>query len=398
MGGYPQWTSWIGRSIVAFMSSREERNPGERQNNEMGSMSQMNRFGRGAIALLALSLALVVSACRADDSLSEKPPSTPESTTTTTDRTTTTLPAVGGDTTAAPVVEFDRGVCPASFTEIPQTGVALPLPGGFYVADTFTGIFHDASLASVVVVELPVRISDETSTIDYLERLETEQGVDITERYSAEVAGYPATLVRAWQLVQGIRMERWLAIAESGASTLMITAQLPASEPPEKLDELREVVLCAAWAPGTLHEFSDGPPFTIDPVQPFGEEQHFSGGVIFDGGDGALFVAAPSIAPPQGDRRDVVLSLFAMLGPQGGGPLDAEPVVTAGPEPMTIDGFNGLRLDGEGSIDGEAFIIFQVVLFGEAVGYWRMAALIPADRADELLPAAEEMARSFRRD
>ena len=74
--------------------------------------------------------------------------------------------------------------------------------------------------------------------------------------------------------------------------------------------------------------------------------------------------------------------------------MDAEPAVAAGPEPVSID---GIRLDGEGSIEGEPFTIFQVVLFGEDDAYWRLVALIPTDRAEDLLPAAEEMARSFRR-
>jgi len=350
------------------------------------------------IPALALSILLVVAACSVEGSESGGTAAPPAPTTTAADGASSApTPAAGEDAAPAPTSEVEPVECLASVTGIPQTGVALPIPDEFYVAEAFSGIFHDASGASIFVVELPERLSEEISTTDFLEALETEQGVNITERHDEEIAGHPATLVRAWQTLQGTRLERWLVIAESDDSTLMLTAQVPASEPPGALDALRDVLLCAAWTPGEMHGFADGPPFTIQPVPPFDDEQPLAGGTSFDGGDGALFIVVPSIAPLPGGRREVALDLFASMGPRGGGSLDAEPAVTAGPEPVSIDGFDGIRLDGEGSIEGEPFTIFQVVLFGEDDAYWRLVALIPTDRAEDLLPAAEEMARSFRR-
>jgi len=266
-----------------------------------------------------------------------------------------------------------------------------PLGPGDHSADAFTGLFNDASGASVVVVELPERVSVDGSFTEFLNRLRDEQRTNFVEPYDATVAGFPAALVRAWQSAQGIRFERWIAITESDAGTLLLTAQAPASEPAAGLDTLSDVILCAVCTPGDVHAFPDNPPFSIQAVAPFGQEQSFVGGIIFDGGDGALFVAAPSIAQAPGDRAQVARDLLFSLE------LDREPAITAGPEPVSIDGFEGIRLDGEGAIDGEAFVLFQVVLFGENDSYWRMVALIPADRAAELLPAAEEMAESFHR-
>ena len=38
--------------------------------------------------------------------------------------------------------------------------MALPIPAEFYLADNFTGIFHDATLASVVAVELLLTLAE----------------------------------------------------------------------------------------------------------------------------------------------------------------------------------------------------------------------------------------------
>jgi hypothetical protein len=355
---------------------------------------------------LLTGFVLLVAACGGNDGSSPtQAPSTsspapastaataaaPPTTTTTAVPTTAAPITTSSSSGATPAPAADAAECLTPTAAIPQTGVALPVPEGFYVADAFTGLFNDASGASVVVVELPERVSVDGSFTEFLDRLRDEQRTNILERYGAELAGSPAVLVRASQTAQGIRFERWIAITESDAGTLLLTAQAPASEPATGLDTLRNVILCAVWTPGEVHAFPDNPPFSIQAVPPFGEEQSFVGGIIFDAGDGALFVAAPSIAPAPGDRAQVAGDLLFSLE------LDREPTITAGPEPVSIDGFEGIRLDGEGAIDGEAFVLFQVVLFGENDSYWRMVALMPAGRAAELLPAAEAMAESFHR-
>ena len=349
------------------------------------------------VRAIALSALLAGSACTADASLSGTTAAPPSTTTTVDSASPVPTLATPGEASNSPTSVFEPETCFAPVTGIPQTGVALPIPAEFYLADNFTGIFHDATLASVVAAELPVRLSEEMSIGQYVDRLESEQGVNVTEYHSDEVAGYPATRVRAWQVQQGVRVERWLVIAESSDRTLILTAQVPASEPQDALDELLEVLECAVWTPGEVHDFADGPPFTIEPVAPFEDRSSLMGSLLLDGGDGALFIVAPAIAPPSGDRGDTAHTLFESLGPQGGGSLDAEPEVTSGPEPVTIDSLDGFRIDGHGSIEGEAFTVLQIVLFGDDDGYWRMLALIPSDRAEDLLSAAERMFRSFHR-
>ena len=138
----------------------------------------------------------------------------------------------------------------------------------------------------------------------------------------------------------------------------------------------------------------DGPLFTFDPGPSFGAEQLVAGSRSYSAGESANFIVSPSLATVPADaQEEAALNLFASLGP---GPIDAEPEVTSGPDPISIDGLPGLVIEGSGFNEGEPIWLYQVILFLPNGSWFQMIGSSPESRADELIPQIKAMAESFR--
>ena len=358
----------------------------------------------GALAIGAAFVLLGFSACNSGDPASATPAAEADRvapTTTATESQTPVLPPPASTPTAEiapPVTQAEcRGTLGAA-TGIPDTSVAVPVPASFYVALNFTGLFDDDTPGSVVVLELPAPL-EEVITDDiegFLGLLEAQQGVVSIAYDEITVDQRDGYIVRGWQSGGGTRFEKWIVVLgdNDAGATLMLTAQVPTAFADDQLELLRDVLVCAVWTPGFVHEHVDGPLFTFDPGPSFGAEQLVAGSRSYSAGESANFIVSPSLATVPADaQEEAALNLFASLGP---GPIDAEPEVTSGPDPISIDGLPGLVIEGSGFNEGEPIWLYQVILFLPNGSWFQMIGSSPESRADELIPQIKAMAESFR--
>jgi hypothetical protein len=363
-------------------------------------MGQLNRFTWATAAAL-ITLGAIGSACGDDTpsdqtasasataGVAETVESTPTPDAATIDATTEADSEVGS---LSPQACEQLG----PLTGIPDTSVAVPLLADFYVVQNFTGLFNDRYTASVVVVDLGASWDDFGGGIDTLiDLLESTQGVRTSESWDLTIDERAGHLLRASQTAGGITVDKWAVVVSDDAAdqVLMVTAQVPVGAPPVLVETLRDALLCVTWTPGAVFG-SDVVLFEIDPARGWEEQPPALGGRTYLAGENAFFIIAPSIVPvASADRIDVVLAVFASLGP---GPIDERPQLVSGPTAITIDGLPGLAIDGTGVNEGVPIVLYQVVVFTPEGAYVRMVGATPTNRVDELLPQIRAMAESFR--
>ncbi|MCA9569833.1 MAG: hypothetical protein KC656_18440 [Myxococcales bacterium] len=278
----------------------------------------------------------------------------------------------------------------AAPTLVPQTRVTLDPPEGFVLSEQFPG-FTDGAMASIAVTELRNVPASDLAPEMTAEALATK-GMKELER--AQVGG--ATLIRVEQTVQGVTVEKWMAIQGDEGSTVFVVGTMPAGD--ARLPSLRKALETVTLAELTSADVPEGMKYAITPGGGLAQAGTMGNMQMFTlGGKGPplpddepRFMAGPSMGAA--DVED--LEAFARARLAG---LPFEKARNVQVERVTVAGREGVELQALATHPKTRVdrMIYQLVLPGSGGTYF-IAVGIGADRKE--WKVFQEMGRSLRFD
>ena len=145
---------------------------------------------------------------------------------------------------------------------VPGSRIGLVPPPGFVPSDKFTGFISTAEGGSILVVEMPAQAYDQVSGMP--DAALASKGIAVRSRTALSIDGAPAVLIEGVQNYSGIEFKKWMMIVGFDDVTAVVTAQIPAITPAERLaaidSALRAIQLRAAL---TLDQKLAALPFSI---------------------------------------------------------------------------------------------------------------------------------------
>ncbi|HVH12845.1 MAG TPA: hypothetical protein VM759_07330 [Longimicrobium sp.] len=292
-------------------------------------------------------------------------------------------------------------MAPASLAAQPQavagTSVTLEPPAGFTPAERFTGFGREAALASIMVSELDAPFGQ------MVERLTPEafaaQGMTVHTLDSLSLGGVPARLLSLTQEVDGVPFDKWVVMFGDDTVTTIVTAAYPSDSAASLGEPMRQAVLTARRGAPPSDPLA-GLGFQLDlgrlrVAERMGNTLALNESGALPNEDVAepLVVVGRSVAPADlsdleaFSRRRVTRlgNLLEFTGISGGGPVTL--AIGAGYE---------LYADAVDTESGTAIRVYQVVI-PDGDHYFLFQGLIGADRAHEVIPEYQALARTLRR-
>lgn len=145
---------------------------------------------------------------------------------------------------------------------VPGSRVGLVPPPGFIPSDKFKGFVSAAESGSILVIEMPAQAYDQVSGMP--DAALASKGIAVQSRTTLSIDGAPAVLIAGVQNYSGFEFKKWMMIVGFDDITVMVTAQIPAITPAERLAAidiaLRSIRLRAAL---TLDQKLAALPFSI---------------------------------------------------------------------------------------------------------------------------------------
>lgn len=290
---------------------------------------------------------------------------------------------------------------PAVLAAQPQvvtgTSVTLEPPPGFIPAERFMGFGREAALASIMVSELDAPFGQ------MVERLTPEafaaQGMTVHTLDSLSLDGVPARLLSLTQEVDGVPFDKWVVMFGDDTVTTIVTAAYPSDSAASLGEPMRQAVLTARRGAAPSDPLV-GLGFGLD----FGRLRvaERMGNTLALNESGALpneDVAAPlvvvgrSVAPADlSDLEAFSRRRVTRLGSK----LEFTGISGGGPVTLAIGAGYELYADAVDTESGTTIHVYQVVI-PDGDHYFLLQGLIGADRADEVLPEYQALARSLRR-
>jgi hypothetical protein len=296
-------------------------------------------------------------------------------------------------TLAAPAVAL------AQPREVIGTSITLEPPAGFTQAERFAGFGQEATLASIMVTELPGAFSEMDARLTP-EAL-AEGGMTVRSADSLTVGGRPGRLFALTQQVDGVAFEKWVLVFGDEDGTAFVTGAYPRESAATLSEPIRLAVLSARRSGRPVGDPFEGIGFRIDPgsrlriAERMGNTLAINGtGTLPNDDPGAPFlVVGPSISEVE---LDDVEAFSRIRAGRLGNMLRLSSITGGGP--VTIDGGAGWELFADVTdLDDETPIKMYQVVIPEGGNYILLQAFVDEARAAAFIPEFQAIARSLRR-
>ncbi len=280
---------------------------------------------------------------------------------------------------------------------VPGTGVQLRVPEGFTQADTFAGIVHEGSGASVLVSEMSAPVEETRKSLQP-ERL-AAGGIRVHETSPVSVGDVNGTLVYGTQLSDGAPYRKWLLVFGNAEKTVSVIATVPTAHEESVRDAVLGVLSSVHWDPERV----------IDPFEGLGFRIRETPSLrVADRMANMLFLTRPGAAvpAPPGEplyivgtsrRPDAAAGLRDLARSALEGITEVTSLAVQSEEALTLGGHEGVETVAEG-VDtgtGDRVVVYQALLEGGADRIFLMQGLVGGDRAERYLPEFRALTRSF---
>jgi hypothetical protein len=132
-----------------------------------------------------------------------------------------------------------------AFERVPGTKISLDPPEGFSPTTRFNGYFHQESLSSIMINELPAPFEEVAKGFSK-EGLDS-QGMSLIEKKEVKLGKVPALLALVKQKASGNVFFKWLLLFGDENNTEMLVAVFPDQTSTEWSDQLKEALLTSQW-------------------------------------------------------------------------------------------------------------------------------------------------------
>lgn len=178
-----------------------------------------------------------------------------------------------------------------SYTAIPGTRVSLVLPEKFEVASEFAGIGWRDAGASLHIIELPAPAEQMKASFTKADL--ASKGMALLRSEDVETAMGPARLFHASQVAQGMEFRKWLLVAGSADTTVMLTATAPSTVADDLEDTFRRCLLTARWEPQRVVDPLAGLGFAVSETSDLKVASSMMGAMILLTKGGVKTTASP---------------------------------------------------------------------------------------------------------
>lgn len=286
----------------------------------------------------------------------------------------------------------------ADAVRVPGTRAALQPPTGFAPSQRFPGFERPASLASIVVTEIPAPSAAmmKGMTKDAL----APKGMDVLSSTPVKMDGRDALLLEIGQSAAGTQYRKWMLVSGDATTSILVVGTFPQSAADELSAPVRAAVLSTTWGAAGSSDPFDGLPFRVEAVSGLKLAGRVSNMLLFNesgtqqGGNPAeaLYVVGPSVGnPPAGDLR----AFAEARARQTAQVRDLE--IVEGHD-ITVDGLPAYELLGDAADrrSGTPMRFYQVIA-ADPGGYYIVQGLAGRDRADAAVKQFRAMTQGFRR-
>jgi len=289
--------------------------------------------------------------------------------------------------------------------QAPGSRIALAVSPGFAPSDRFSGFIHEASGASLVLVDLPLVAFEQFKKLGNAGERLAAQGVSGASQHLLPSRGGDYIYFRGEQKTALVDYAKYILIFRDAGATGMVTANLPVAALTSGAvteAQIEKILLSAK----ILQQAPDGRPlFSVSYTGLFEEDLSLLGttkGYRLNAKEMArfsearefqpLFLVAPSLA-----RAPIPnLDLFARRA------FDSIEQVRdkllSETKDVQIAGLKAVETIGEG-VDGgtgRPTLLYQVIVAARHGGYFRLLGLAPESARATFLPEFRKMALSFR--
>jgi hypothetical protein len=283
--------------------------------------------------------------------------------------------------------------------EVIGTSITLEPPAGFTQAERFSGFGQEATLASIMVTELPGAFSEMDARLTP-EAL-AEGGMTVRSADSLTVGGRPGRLFALTQQVDGVAFEKWVLIFGDDDGTAFVTGAYPRESAATLSEPIRLAVLSARRSGRPVGDPFEGIGFWIDPGSRLRIAERMGNtlaindtGTLPNADAGAPFLVVGSSINEV--ELDDVEAFSRTRAARLGDKVRLSAITGGGP--VTIDGGAGWELFADVvQIDDEMPIRMYQVVIPEGNHYILVQAFVDEARAAEFIPEFQAIARTLRR-
>lgn len=285
----------------------------------------------------------------------------------------------------------------AGYVAIPGTHVSLKKPAGFANAPDFPGFQQKASMASVMVTELPPPFAQ--ATAGFQKQTLAGRGLTLLSRESRPLASAPGLLLHLTQRATGLTFEKWIYAFGDARQTVLVTATFPKEAAAKFSASLKATVVGARWDRARAVDPFGDLRFRLTAQPPLQFAHRVGNMLLFtEGGrfpqpspNAALFVAGYALADvAPDDKKAFSLKRLAQQ------PVRDQTVL--GTQSVTMGGLSGYEstATGHDAKTGTPLTLYQVMLF-EGRTYFLMFGITGHGRAKQNVPLFRATAQTLQR-
>lgn len=276
---------------------------------------------------------------------------------------------------------------------VPGTKCSIIAPAGFVLAKKFAGFQNENLGASIMITELPAPL--QTIIGGFTAESLKAKGMSLIEKQTINFNKEKATLIKLSQQANGTTYLKEILIFGDHTKTVLVNGIYP-EESKIIGDQIKNSLLSTIYNEQQNDNPLDAVKFKIDVSKSeFKLAKYLAGSLIYttDGKiptDKPTLIVGNSLSPVSAtDKKQFCIDRLKQM-PRG------EQNVVKEINAVTIDNLHGFEIIADGkSKDGNSSVIYQVILFTAADGYFIIVGNA-ADDIDNSLVVFKNIAKTFK--
>jgi len=283
-----------------------------------------------------------------------------------------------------------------SYTAIPGTRVSLVLPEKFEVASEFAGIGWRDAGATIHIVEVPG--SAEQTKASFTKSTLAGKGIALLRFEDVESAMGPARLFHVSQVAQGMEFRKWLLLAGSADTTVMLTATAPSTVAEELEPIFRRCLLAARWEPQRVVDPLAGLGFAVSESADLKVASSMMGAAILLTKDGVKTTASPGdpfVIVGRSTAEVAISDLAAYSKKRLTGTIQIADIKVEQESEHVIAGMPGYELVASATAEGSTPVVVYQALAYDGQQYFLIQGRVGVGEKDRYLEQFRQITRSL---